>query len=66
MSGTSIQRTGEDRLLIRTLVRLDGFQRQHKAVLFEYLYELWTTDGLISENIAKRQYLNTFVGGETI
>ena len=55
-SGTKIQWTEEAKLLIRNLVRLDGFQRQQKEVLFEQLYVLWTTDGLISERSATKQF----------
>ena len=35
---------------------MDGFQRQQKEVLFEQLYVLWTTDGLISERNATKQF----------
>jgi len=35
---------------------LDGVQRLQKGVLFEHFYELWTTNGLISERIATRQF----------
>jgi len=67
-SGTNVQLTEVARLEIRKLVRLDGFQRQQKAVLFEQSYKLWTTDGLISERSAKdnlkkiaRSYLKRFL-----
>jgi len=35
---------------------LDGCQRLQNAALFEELYELWTTDGLISKKIATAQF----------
>jgi len=55
-SGNKIQWTEEAKVLIRNIVRLDGFQRQQKEVLFEQLYVLWTTDGLISERNATKQF----------
>ena len=48
-SGTSIEWTEEAKLVIIKIVQLDGCQRLQKAELFEELYDLWTTDGLISE-----------------
>jgi len=54
--GNKVQWTEEAKLLIRNIVRLDGFQRQQKEVLFEQLYVLWTTDGLISERNATKQF----------
>jgi len=53
---SNIQFTDEAKTVFRNLVSLDGVQRQQKAVLFEQLYELWTTNGLISERIATRQF----------
>ena len=55
-SGTNIQWTEEAKSVIRRIVQLDGCQRLQKAALFEELYELWTTDGLISEKIATIQF----------
>jgi len=55
-SGNKVQWTEEAKLLIRNIVRLDGFQRQQKEVLFEQLYVLWTTDGLVSERNATKQF----------
>jgi hypothetical protein len=55
-NGTNIEWTEEAKLVIRKIVELDGCQRLQKAVLFEELYELWTTDGLISEKIATKQF----------
>ncbi len=55
-SGTNIEWTEEAKLVIRKIVELDGCQRLQKAVLFEELYDLWTTDGLISEKIAITQF----------
>ena len=55
-SGTNIEWTEEAKLVIRKIVQLDGCQRLQKAVLFEELYDLWTTDGLISEKIAITQF----------
>jgi hypothetical protein len=55
-SGTSIEWTEEAKLVIIKIVQLDGCQRLQKAELFEELYDLWTTDGLISEKVAAAQF----------
>jgi len=55
-SGINIEFTGEAKNVIIQLVRLDAVHSQEKAPLFEQLYQLWTTDGLISERIATRQF----------
>ena len=55
-SGTSIEWTEEAKLVIIKIVQLDGCQRLQKAELFEELYDLWTTDGLISEKVATAQF----------
>jgi len=55
-SGSNIQWTEEAKLVIRRIVQLDGCQRLQKAALFEELYELCTTDDLISEKIAAAQF----------
>jgi hypothetical protein len=55
-SGSNIEWTEEAKLVIKKIVELDGLQRLQKAELFEELYDLWTTDGLISEKIAATQF----------
>jgi len=55
-SRSNIEWTEEAKLMIKKIVQLDGWQRLQKAVLFENLYELWTTDGLISEKISTTEF----------
>jgi len=55
-SGTNIDLTVEAKNVIINFVRLNAVHSLEKAKLFEQLYQLWTTDGLISERITTRQF----------